>query len=526
MKFPSSLGLFTGLLAYTEIHYRFPWFPISRYYQREPEIIVDVPYRVDPGKPIPIFLLIKDAHIFPIALETFQIMIECPSGRIETIEKRYNEVISTRWYWGATEFQPSESGVHRITGTVSFRRGNTTRTVVNHNVKTSPGTALSTWVDDSPLPGSAVFCWGDLHYHSSYTEDYVEFGAPLPMTVKAAAACGLDFLAVTDHSYDLDDKPGSWSETDPDLRKWKRSRFEIQSLNESGSFRLIPAEEVTVRNGRGKNIHFLIYRYADFIPGSGDGAEDWFKTRSEYDIADIIAKTGDSILKIAAHPRVSVSWLEKLLINRGYWEDADLNHDGLDGLQILNGSIDRHFESGLSCWRRQLLNGKKRFIYAGNDAHGNFNLFHQIRIPMLTTAMHREQILGQCRNGVPRESSHSLTELLIHLKQGRSIITNGPALQLTVNERYFTGESIVTDKADVALWGESSPLFGNIAHVRLFRGDLNRQEEKMIKEWGTDALQMKAGIIIDINGPIYLRAEIWTVNGQAGFTNPLWISQK
>ena len=45
----------------------------------------------------------------------------------------------------------------------------------------------------------------------------------------------LDFFCNTDHSYDLDDLPGSWTEPDPHLKKWNKSRKEIQKLNQESS---------------------------------------------------------------------------------------------------------------------------------------------------------------------------------------------------------------------------------------------------------------------------------------------------
>ena len=58
----------------------------------------------------------------------------------------------------------------------------------------------------------------------------VEFGAPLRPTLEACKVLGLDFICNTDHSYDLDDKIGSWFETDPNLIKWKESREEISKI--------------------------------------------------------------------------------------------------------------------------------------------------------------------------------------------------------------------------------------------------------------------------------------------------------
>ncbi|MCD4844031.1 MAG: hypothetical protein K8R25_06035 [Methanosarcinales archaeon] len=46
---------------------------------------------------------------------------------------------------------------------------------------------------------------GDIHYHSSYTDSVVEFGFPIEATVEAGKAIGLDWNAITDHSFDVKD---------------------------------------------------------------------------------------------------------------------------------------------------------------------------------------------------------------------------------------------------------------------------------------------------------------------------------
>jgi len=72
--------LLPGGLLYTEMHYR--WRPLpSRYFRKEPEILADAPRRVEPGRPLPLLLLVKDAHRYPITLERVTIEVETGQGR-------------------------------------------------------------------------------------------------------------------------------------------------------------------------------------------------------------------------------------------------------------------------------------------------------------------------------------------------------------------------------------------------------------------------------------------------------------
>ena len=68
------ISIIPSVLLYAELHFRFKW-SHSRYYLREPEILADLPYRVEPDTSIPILLLIKDSHQFPITLHEVEVRI-------------------------------------------------------------------------------------------------------------------------------------------------------------------------------------------------------------------------------------------------------------------------------------------------------------------------------------------------------------------------------------------------------------------------------------------------------------------
>ena len=63
------------LAAYAETHFRFfPLFP-SVLYKREPEIVFDLPRRLNPGEDLPISLLTNDIHRFPIEPDIVSVTI-------------------------------------------------------------------------------------------------------------------------------------------------------------------------------------------------------------------------------------------------------------------------------------------------------------------------------------------------------------------------------------------------------------------------------------------------------------------
>ena len=76
---------------------RFKW-SNSRYFQKEPEILADLPIRIEPGNDIPILLIIKDAHIFPIIFKKAEIKIIKNNKIIQSKIFSYNADIDLNWW--------------------------------------------------------------------------------------------------------------------------------------------------------------------------------------------------------------------------------------------------------------------------------------------------------------------------------------------------------------------------------------------------------------------------------------------
>ena len=537
-QLPETLTLFTLLIPlYTEMHYRFKWFPFNRYFRQEPEIIADAPYRIEPGKKLPVLLLIKDAHQYPIRLHSVGISGSDTNGNL--LEKQLDlELDINDYWWHKTVELETDNLLGDLTLNVTFDfsiRGYR-RKRVNHNLPTSPEKPLIVHLAKDQLPGiDSGWRWGDLHFHSNLTEDQIEFGAPLDATQKAAEACGLSFVCLTDHSYDLDDKPGSWSETDPELQKWHDSRREVESLNEETNCILVPGEEVSAGNQLGKNIHTLLLNWPEFVPGSGDGAERWFQTSPEHQTAELVHNPADDSLAIAAHTRMHVPLLHKILLGRGLWELEDHHLANVAGFQLLNGSFDDDFEEALQLWIKSLLKGQKKYIYAGNDAHGNFNRFRQVKIPMLSVWDHTNQILGKCRTGIMLSENVSVKSILDALRQGRCVISDGPLMELKIETKegksYSLGGAINGDNIYISVECSSTSEYGNLDSFELFLGDLNHSQEKQIHQhkFKHETFSESEEIELDVSAVSgylrgVLRSEESSGNPHYCYTNPIWIN--
>jgi len=216
-----------------------------------------------------------------------------------------------------------------------------------------------------------------------------------------------------------------------------------------------------------------------------------------------------------------------------------MNEDGLAGIQILNGEAGHSFLSGLKYWTKLLLKGKKIFIAAGNDAHGNFNRFRQIGIPFFTIREEDIQLFGAMRTAVQTESLDEAS-ILNSLRYGRSAITNGPLLIFEIINEHGgvakIGGAASGAKLKMQIVGRTSPEFGSFEVVRIILGRVGSESEVVYDEKhpeGLYSIELKVPLDIDTLRTIsYVRLEGYTKDaegrGKNGFcyTNPIWIMSK
>jgi len=530
--FPTNIEeIFPFIFLYTEIHHRFKYLG-SKYYKKEPEIIADIPHRIEPGQDIPILILVKDAHNFPIILKNVQ--VEMLFGTKALSHNIYINLSLKDIWWNKTYYikRPQYSGLIQVNASIEYSINGTLKSCKNHNLPIKNSLPLNIFLSKKLYPKSPNVIYGDLHYHTNVTEDMVEFGAPLESTYIASKALGLDFVCNTDHSYDIDDKIGSWTESDENLTKWNDSQILIKKMNSENVFNnfIIPSEELSLHNSKGFNIHALVLNNKNFLPGQGDGAERPFDFSCEFNtktLGDVLEKNA---VCIAAHPCAPVPLLQKVFFKRGKWDIEDLKLEHISGLQLLNGEIDQSYFDGMKVWKKLLLSGYKKFIYAGNDAHGNFNKYRQIKIPMISIHEKDSQILGECRTGVIIDPNmDKIKSTISSLKSGKCFITNGPQLLIrTYNDiSYEMGDCLFADSVIISIEFLSMEELGNKGTIRVYSGEIEESKEKMIYqiEFSNNTLNEKIEFSVDKN--MYVRAEFEgeSYRGKRiALTNPIWIN--
>lgn len=516
--------------AYAETHYRIP-FLFSYLKKKQPEILADIPHRLEPGRDLPVLILLKDADTFPVTLDRVSIFIDTvPFKHFQIHESIRSTLFERILFVNLSDLKP---GLHHVDIRIDYTMRGRNRSCFNDNYRTTGKKPFPLLLSSTPTPCFEGYIAGEMHAHTEYTSDQIEFAASIRTNAVMARAMGLRFYCATDHSYDLDDEDGDYSRNDPDLKKWRRFNHEIIEFNRgTEGFCIIPGEEVSARSKRGRNLHLLVYNSDRFFPGSGDSGDRWFYRHSEHSIDEISRSLDGESLAVAAHPVDKVPWIQRLLLGRAEWRLEDIGYASLRFVQIINGSHEKQRKSEIAFWTRLLLEGQRVYGLAGNDAHGNFGRYRQMGLPFLTIRESYDQLFGAWRTVVYHpQADLSPGSLIKRIREGNSYMTNGPALQLRL---LSGGREIpmggVTDHADTIIAEAlSSPDMGSGLHIRVLRGETGTKQERLLFERLTEDHSFQSTIqeqlpAHDCN--VYYRAEL-IVRGKNGtffaYTNPVWV---
>ena len=464
---------------YAEIHYKlFGMFNFL--WHKFPEIIADAPFRVEPETTIPVFCFIKDADRFPVKLNRIDIELIYPDKHIEKLIFPFPGFEIKVKFWEKTFFiNPKKkfSGLLRLNVYFSITSNDKDYYFKNDNYKKTSHCPFDVFISNEKFPRFENCVYGDIHFHSDSTSNIVEFGAPLDVAREAASSMGLDFFVAADHSYCFANIDYGYSFNYHNDNKWENAKNTAAELNKQQLTNnkrkviIFQGEEVTCANSKNENIHLILFNYDRYVHGTGDSAKAWFKNQPDNDLKDILAEMNESAVAFASHPAVRYRFFEKLLLRRSSWTDADYLYKNLTGLQIYNGVINSAFFRGIEKWKSILLNGEKKFIAAGSDAHGNFNRFRQYKLPFATMRENKLHIFGNVRTGVFLKGDLSEENIISGLKKGNFFITNGPAVKFSIrnekNETARTGDSIEGNNIYLSLNVKSNKEFGKIVDILL-----------------------------------------------------------
>lgn len=424
--------------------------------KNQPEFWADAPWRIGPDQDqLPVSFHVRDANVEvedkgPWRLDMLRVEHRLEEGswhKLCTLLPSDLPEVDDQgmsggsfWVFGTQIPLAALQGVAR--GDTVHLRAVFVGSVPPHTKTSTSEIHLETYLAEDALPqgrttlpaGPRRWFYGDTHYHSAYTNDVKEFGGDVREARRAGQAVGLDWLVITDHSCDLDERDtGHGGKT-----RWERLRAEL-SLPEISDeeFRTILGEEITLYSSDGGIVHMLAIGGMEsmvegaFLPNDGGGFQANLAKKALETI--ILASKGysgnipkqlfgkiqpleavlemlpDDTLTFAAHP------YDVAQIPPAKWDEEDLALPQLTGHEFWNGrsrssaSItsnpfsrsswtnqeklersdrsrirtlqkqardqwDPHLQAGVEEWSaHEELPSRRPVFIAGSDAHCDFN---------------------------------------------------------------------------------------------------------------------------------------------------------
>lgn len=505
--------LLSPLLPYAETHYKFklPWSPL---FKRWPEIFIDGPSFCVPGvKPV-FYLAVKDADYFPVRIREIEILIQ-GEGQTRKFTLPIDLPVSDNLLFLPLEIDFSGlQGRFHINGRIKVEKASgENRSFLNSNFPGITPSPLKIQMLTAPLPYPSDWHGGELHCHSDYSNDPVEFGAPLKVLQEAGKALGMGYVVCTDHSYDFYyDRRRYMERTDPDanFQAYRREALALNTLNSEAGTLLIPGEEVSCGNHLGENVHLLVAGHEEFLPGLGDGGRRWLNNKPDLRVAEVLERLRGTPC-FAAHPRSRIGGLERFLFRRGMWHEQDLSPK-IDGLQFWNGHRGQDFTEGREFWVSQLLAGRRISPIGANDAHGDLNRNIGVKTPLFSLYHNRNHVFGRVRT-VVHSRERTIAGIQAGLASGRMVCTDGPFLHLH------------GDAGETRLNGKSTPDFGVFQKITVMAGRKGESKETQVRAWSWESagpLDFSEAFEVPA-GTTYVRAEARTAEKRFALTSALFV---
>ena len=532
-------------LRYAETHFKFklPW---SLLYKPWPEIIFDAPFQFVPGVEPYLWIVVRDADHFPTAIKSAEIVLKARTQNAQqdalqlqdaqqtqdapqsdiVICKDLNIEVREQIRFIPLALGKIPAGLYEAHCKLTVEREGKSQTFERWNLPRLKPVPLRFKVLNEMPPIAPGYAAGEMHCHTHYSADHVEYGATPEVLQLAAKAVGLDFVNCTDHAYDFAFTQEDYTkEADSPVPRFQKLREEIAALpkkDENGGDMplMLAGEEVSAGNSKGENVHMTILAPEGYLPGLGDCGRYWLENRPTRSIKQILNMTEAHCF--AAHPFQQMGMLEKFVFRRGYWKPEDLqlkNKHSIRGLQFGNGIRDEGFKLGREFWINELGKGNYLLPIGGNDAHGDLNSMTAVDLPLISLKHTRAHTFGNVRTVIKidesdakQESPLTLADLNAAFAADNCYITDGPALW------WERGDNGITFHAR-----SNKETGGGFRYVRIYgrriqpNGKLAPEEEVMI---GSQvATPDHADIPIATLGFAYVRAECETATGKFALTS-------
>jgi len=490
------------------------------------EFILDAPHLISPGGKLPLLFEIRDADGLGFAYSFYSVnLIDKNNDNLIvhtfSLEELglpvvgtcfgtpYTTVDSHTWY-KVVYIDPDEIGLTRDKNNKIVFSAEFDGSICGSDGDATPDNnngILSVKLDSPSLPKLPNWLCGDVHYHSSYTDTKFvaslkgEFGAPLNATFSIVDILGLDWVTVTDHS-------NSFSRHKDDELSWGNFKNDCSLYNKClvGTEINCDYSQAWWDVGLSGN-HLLAYNYNNYIEDNFVDILSPNNPSCEIMVSNVIGQGG---FVYAAHPESTMDPFGAIVSK---WHNYSLPFHGLqvwneDIADIEKGSIrTQALEDGLKEWRNLLLTGRKIFISAGTDSHGDFN----DKFGREYTCVH-----------VP---SYSRQNIFNGLKNGNSFISNNGAIKFEINNK-MVGESLqVPISTQIPIQIQYNLV--NSCYANISKGEIGGIEETLLYP----NIYLPSGQLSSItryDTPIvdsYYRVECASQDGKSRvYTNPIWVN--
>ncbi|MBO4830175.1 MAG: hypothetical protein J5534_12260 [Fibrobacter sp.] len=545
-------------LRYAETHFKFklPW---SLLYKPWPEIIFDAPFQFVPRVEPYLWIVVRDADRFPTTIKSAEIVLksaidECCGTYFENaraqdaqfqdaqsqdaarpdivICKDLNIEVREQMKFIPIALGKIPAGAYEAHCKLTVEREGKSQTFERWNLPRLKPVPLRFKVLNETLPIAPGYAAGEMHCHTHYSADHVEYGATPEVLQLAAKAVGLDFVNCTDHAYDFAFTQEDYTkEADSPVPRFQKLREEIAALpvkDENGGDMplMLAGEEVSAGNSKGENVHMTVLAPEGYLPGLGDCGRYWLENRPTRSIKQILNMTEAHCF--AAHPFQQMGLLEKFVFRRGYWKPEDLqlkNKHSIRGLQFWNGIRDEGFKLGREFWINELGKGNYLLPIGGNDAHGDLNSMTAVNLPLISLKHTRAHTFGNVRTVIKVGSRKS--------EVGSNAKQEFPLSLAAINAAFTADNCYITDGP--ALWWErddngitfharsNKETGGGFRYIRIYgrriqpNGKFAPEEEVMIGS--LVAAPDHADILVATLGFAYVRAECETATRKFALTS-------
>ncbi len=532
-------------LRYAETHFKFklPW---SLLYKPWPEIIFDAPFQFVPSVEPMLWIVVRDADRFPTTIKTVEIRLSnvIPAGTLlesnatenaarqpdVVINKDLNTEVQEQMRFIPLALGKIPAGTYEAHCKLTIERKGKTQTFERWNLPRLKPVPLRFKVLSEALPIAPGYAAGEMHCHTHYSADHVEYGATPEVLQQAAKAVGLDFVSCTDHAYDFaftqEDFTKEANSPVPRFQKLREEIAALPSTDENGNRLplMIAGEEVSAGNSKGENVHMTVLGPEGYLPGLGDCGRYWLENRPTRSIKQILNMTEAHCF--AAHPFQQMGLLEKFVFRRGYWKPEDLNLSGkhaIRGIQFWNGIRDEGFKLGREFWINELGKGNYLLPIGGNDAHGDLNSMTAVNLPLISLKHTRAHTFGNVRTVVRiDERGETLASLNAAFSGDNCYVTDGPALWWERSDKEKSKEITFHARSN-------KEMGGGFRYIRIYgrrelpNGKLAVEEEIMLGS--LIAAPDHADIPVATFGFAYVRAECETATGRFALTSAARVQQ-